>query len=557
MNHFDEMACMLYLDGQLEADRSRDLLLHAGECAACGTLLRALEKESGWMRAAMAEESEPVPARVMAAPARAHTPWGWIAAFGLAIGGAYTLWDGLIAPWQQQISNAGLNSNNLLTILVFRGAFWKGWDSMRNLGEFITLAVLLAVVGWFTRRNWRSRTGAGMVLGGVICALSLMPAASAGTPQSSAENSPSSITLTAQNQAGPVPSVEVTIHGVEEYTLPADETLHSDAIISANFAHIDGTVQGDVIALVQDMSITGHVEGDVIVFARSLRITGQVDGNVRSYSQFTTISGNIGRNVTAGCETFQLDPGGKIGWGLILGANDAILSGAIGRNLLAGTKSTEIDGTVGGNVTLALQRATIGPRAEILGTTKIRGGEQPQISPTAKLGSPVQFKYAHEKTRYRGHRFYAHRVLLWGAAFVLGLVLLALFPTMFDRITRAGRQSVSLIGILVLFGVPIVSVIACITLVGIPLAILTIFLYIAALYSAQIFVGEIIGETLMGRAVSFGALLGRMALGLLIIQGLAMIPYVGGWFTLIVLVWGIGAISVALFRNFRRAVAVS
>lgn len=566
MNHFDEMACMLYLDGQLEADRSRDLLRHAGECAACGTLLRALEKESSWMRTAMAEEAEVVPSRVSKPPARARTPWGWIGAFGLATGGAYTLWNGLIAPWQQQLSNAGLNTNNLFTILVFHGAFWKGWDSMRSIVEFIALVTLAALVVWFTRRGRRYWAAAAVVTTLVLTmgfdtvasaqSGQLVQHAAQNMAQNVAHQVAENVATSAGDQSNAIPATEVTLHA-ENYTLPAGETQHSDVIVAGNFAHIDGTVEGDVIAFVQDIDITGRVEGDVIVFARSLRVSGQVDGNVRSYSQFTVISGNVARNVTAGCETFQLEPGAKIGWGLILGANNAVLSGDIGRNLLAGTKSTEIDGTVGGNVTMALQHTTIGPHAEIRGATRIQGQYEPDVSATAKLGSPIEFTHRHKTSHYREGKFYVHRVLHWGAAFVLGLVLLALLPTMFDRITRAGRSTASLIGILILPGIPIIAIIACITLVGIPLALLVLFLYIVALYASQIFVGEIVGEMLMGRPVGFGGLLGRMAVGLLIVQALSLVPHVGGWVTFVVLVWGLGAISVALFRTFRRGAAAT
>jgi len=45
MIHFDEMACLLYLEGQLDPERARELAAHTGECAACRTLLHALERE--------------------------------------------------------------------------------------------------------------------------------------------------------------------------------------------------------------------------------------------------------------------------------------------------------------------------------------------------------------------------------------------------------------------------------------------------------------------------------------------------------------------------------
>jgi len=47
-----------------------------------------------------------------------------------------------------------------------------------------------------------------------------------------------------------------------------------------------------------------------------------------------------------------------------------------------------------------------------------------------------------------------------------------------------------------------------------------------------------------------------MAIGVLIIRAVALLPH-GGWIKLIVLLWGIGAISLALYRRFQPVIAPS
>src|SRR5207245_8888502 len=46
MSHFDEMTCLLYLEGQLERPRALELVAHAEGWAECRAVLRALERES-------------------------------------------------------------------------------------------------------------------------------------------------------------------------------------------------------------------------------------------------------------------------------------------------------------------------------------------------------------------------------------------------------------------------------------------------------------------------------------------------------------------------------
>ena len=64
MNHFDEMTCLLYLEGQLDADHAEGVRTHAAGCAECRGLLRALQTESVWLRESLEADDESVPARL-------------------------------------------------------------------------------------------------------------------------------------------------------------------------------------------------------------------------------------------------------------------------------------------------------------------------------------------------------------------------------------------------------------------------------------------------------------------------------------------------------------
>src|SRR2546422_491069 len=86
MNHVDEIACLLYLEGQLEQSRARELSAHVGECPSCRALLQALERESRLLTRAMLEEDEAVPARLLASVEQGRDPvrWAWIVTLGFA-----------------------------------------------------------------------------------------------------------------------------------------------------------------------------------------------------------------------------------------------------------------------------------------------------------------------------------------------------------------------------------------------------------------------------------------------------------------------------------------
>ncbi len=91
-----------------------------------------------------------------------------------------------------------------------------------------------------------------------------------------------------------------------------------------------------------------------------------------------------------------------------------------------------------------------------------------------------------------------------------------------------------------MFATPIAAAIVCITIVGLGVGISTFMLWLIAMYGAQVIVGRWIGEKVLGAGIGVGATLGRLALGLLILRVVSMLPFVGGWAMLLVIIWGLG-----------------
>src|SRR5437016_11348016 len=136
--------------------------------------------------------------------------------------------------------------------------------------------------------------------------------------------------------------------------------------------------------------------------------------------------------------------------------------------------------------------------------------KQPQVSSQAKLASPVHFVKHTRGPNYANPHYYVWQVI-WMAGFILyGLVLYSLMPKFSQEAVKSAEQygASAGLGVLVLFGVPIAACIACITVVGLFIGISTLFVWYAALYFAQIIVGAVIGQWLMGRTSELWPLIG-------------------------------------------------
>jgi len=520
MTHFDEITAMLYHEGQLGREQAAELRAHAEACDLCRALLGALERETRLLKEALLEAEEPVPARLLERPLREPIPWPWIAGFGIAAAGAYTLWMGVVEPLRQQLSQAGFGGGILLTMLFFRGAFWQGWSAMTNLIEWMAVVTLGIVVLTLVGRRGRHWARLGIVIGGLLGVL-LAP--------------------------GTAKAAEVR-KGNPDYSLRPGEVVKHDLLVKANSAEIDGEVDGDLFVFAREVEISGHVTGDVIGVAREIRITGRVDGNIRNGTESLYLDGSVGKSIT-GWEGFaRLTSKAQVGGSVMVGTDDLEFEGRVARDLVVFAKVGMIDGFVGGDARLRGGRLSIGPNAEIQGLARFKGPKPPEISAQAKLASPLEFTLVTHRPRYASAHFYWHQAIMWCAIFFYGLALILLMPSFFANVVRQSQRYGPCFGwgAMALVATPLLAIIACITLVGFGVGIVALMLYGMALFAAEVFVSAWLGGKLLGEAAGTAATTGRMALGLLILRIVRILPHIGSLIIFLAIVWGLGALVLAL-----------
>jgi len=529
--HVDEMKLMLYVERQLDRESAQEVSLHTQTCAKCLTLLRALDRESRLLTRAMLEQDEPLPARLaeFRVAVRKSMQWIWGVVFGLAVLGVYALYTGYIEPWEQQLEQAGFGSTNILSLVVFQGAFWKGWQSMFTLFEFIALSGL-AGFGIFALRKYVKRGSAVAV---VFASLGLVMVAA-------------------------LPANAMEFRKGDSVQVKKGETVNGDLFLMGNTLRVDGTVDGDVYAFGQQVEVPGHILGDLICFCQTSRVSGQIDGNIRAFTNNITITGAVERSVTSFNEAFNLDSSGKIGHSLTVFGKSVSLDGTVGRDVLGFFAMANIGGTIDGQLQAKGDSLTIGSSAVIGGKAEFEGHKAANVSPEAKLASPLQFKMVEHKSRFeRGGGYYVWR-LIWTAAFVLfGIVLFGLMPKVAQEAVELGEHYGASfgLGVLVLFGVPIAAVIACFTVIGLFVGISTFFLWLVMLFAANVVIGAVVGQWILGRTSEFWPLILRMLVGMVLVRIVMSVPFIGGWAKFIVALWGVGAISLALYRRLQPVIA--
>ena len=230
------------------------------------------------------------------------------------------------------------------------------------------------------------------------------------------------------------------------------------------------------------------------------------------------------------------------------------IEGTVSDSVVVFDGSLDVTGEVGQDVVMFNGPITIRSGASVGGDVISRS--EPDIEEGATVGGELRGT----EEFFRDPFPFLGRLAAWLAVsislLVLGLLFLTFAPRAADAIELAARTALGPSvgwGLIMLIGLPILAIVAFITLVGIPFGVglgLALFLIYAFGYtmSAWILGRRFVSEP-RSRFVAF-------LVGLLILRGLALIPIVAGIVGFLAAVVGLGAIVVAIWRA-RRPVTVA
>lgn len=105
-----------------------------------------------------------------------------------------------------------------------------------------------------------------------------------------------------------------------------------------------------------------------------------------------------------------------------------------------------------------------------------------------------------------------------------------------------------------LFGIPLVSLLLMITVIGIPMGVILLIVYGLALYLARIITAVLMGNMILRRIgqVTFWTELLQVLIGLLIIEILSLLPVINILTGVVVVVIGLGAMTLSTRRIKRQ-----
>ncbi len=338
-------------------------------------------------------------------------------------------------------------------------------------------------------------------------------------------------------------------------TVDANETVNSSLFASGRTVDIAGTVDGDLYCAGVNVFVSGTVRGDVLCAGQTVTLSGKVEGDVRLAGQTVTLSGQVGGSASVATSAFSLDSQARIDRDLSAASSDMTLNGEVGRDIALAGASVVLNNKVGRNVNASVENLRLNGQTDIGGGLFYTSNRDAVIAAGANIAGdtkrtqPQQTKGTLETPFVTGMSFVFYLIF---ALLLLSLALVLLFPAAIHAISGqavASPLKTLLVGFIAGLAVPVLIIVLMITVIGIPLALLLLGIWILILWLAGPVFSYYVGRLLLSRQTNQIFI---MAFGALVVLVLLFVPILGFLVWLAAMWMGSGMILLEAFRRTPR-----
>lgn len=525
----------MYADGELSAREVTLLELHAATCDACSARIEALRRESSVLRLALRQVEDDAPIPHFVPPPRARDFVVLVLGIVLIGGFSSAFWSTVADAipeglrWLNPFESGELfeRALSVMNFIVSEGPAM--WTATLN---FIGVALVLALIAWLSFAAVRQH-GFAAIAASLLAVIVALPS------------------------IGHALEIRRNDNAV---TVPAGETIDDSLLAAAPTITIDGNISGDLLAFGREVTVRGNVNGNLVTGAQRVTIEGTIGGSVIGAAEDLSFGNvRVGGDLYGFANDVEITRDANVSGNATAFAKSIEVDGGVGVDLRSFGETVRISGTVGDDVVARTGRITLQPSARVTGdvTAHVDSQDDVEIVAGAVVSGNVDTQIVEReqrRNRYETVGYYVSQIVRLGAMFLAGLLLFWLFPVLREvslpnvfAVLRSGA-----IGLAAAVTLPVAAVLLCITIVGIPLGILTFVLGAIGLYLSKIVIAQIIGRAVFRAPQGPPHYAATLIAGLVIIIVAINLPFIGGVANFVMTLVGFGIIVSLLLARFNR-----
>ncbi len=334
------------------------------------------------------------------------------------------------------------------------------------------------------------------------------------------------------------------IYSGQTYFLNKDTITPDNLLIVSGRAQVAGLVKGDLIILSGDVTISGQVDGDVIMGGGTLDIQDKavVGKNIRAASGDVHVDGQVKGSVQVFTGTFTS-------------------SGKISGNIYADVGTFYLNGVVNGSIKVDARNIHLDEKAIIQGDFKYTSLEALRQEPTAKVqGQLINLPSQTETPWYQNAYFWGEQLANSISYWLLALLLICFFPKLTARYADTFGKNILfnfLMGIVSIGSLALACIVLAVTIIGIPLSLLTLIITGISLWLAPLglvlwFTKNIAKQNWLESKRPWLTAFVLLA-SVFVLMVLQAIPLLGSLVHLLTITCGLGALMISKWQFYKES----
>lgn len=290
---------------------------------------------------------------------------------------------------------------------------------------------------------------------------------------------------------------------------------------------------------------SAEIDGLAMVFGNQVNGDGKTD--IGGYAgNIITISDDVERDLFVAGNMITITDKAKLNRDLFIAGNMITVSSDVARNLNVAGSVVDISGIeVKGNAHIYADSIIIDEKTKIVGTLTIDETCEVEGMTASNYGKLVKEK-SEEVVEESLQTKIVDAIISVLTSYVSALIILLLFSKVrkaLDKTKFEGKTVIgsSFKGLAALIVVPIVSIFAMVTGILLPISLITLALYVFAIYMAGILASYIFTHNIWKLKLKPNFYLELLA-GIVVVKVLSYVPYVGGLVGAVMLFYGLGLI---------------
>ena len=355
--------------------------------------------------------------------------------------------------------------------------------------------------------------------------------------------------------------------------------FNDDLYVFGSDLFITEDVAGDLVMAGGRINVDGNTAQDLMVAGGMITINGDVGDDIRTAGGTINISGDVEDDLLGVGGQISISEASVIGGALVLTGGTLDIACTVEDNAILSGETITISGKIDGDVKIDdVESLKITGSAEITGDLVYSSSTRANISDDAVIGGEVKetiVKEVKPETLKDGRTlgavftatYYGGKIIAFLGLFILGIILILAIPGFFQKFNDRMKNNLGYCvggGAIVLFGVPIasliifiLSILLFITIIGSGLGIVAmasnvimLIVYGLLIYFSTVFLSYLLGRVILSKTSlnmdKYGWKVLAYLIGLVIIMIVYSIPFVGWIIRFAGILFGLGGLSLIL-----------